>query len=68
MRVAIEKELAREGQAFYLHNRVETIDQAAEHVSALAPAARALIAHGQMAERQLEKVMLAFLAGELMCW
>ena len=64
VRIAIEKELAREGQAFYLHNRVETIDQAAEHVRALAPNARVLIAHGQMAERQLEKVMLAFLAGE----
>ena len=64
VRIAIEKELAREGQAFYLHNRVETIDQAAEHVRALAPKARVLIAHGQMAERQLEKVMLAFLAGE----
>jgi transcription-repair coupling factor (superfamily II helicase) len=64
VRIAIEKELAREGQAFYLHNRVETIDQAAEHVRALVPHARVLIAHGQMAERQLEKVMLAFLAGE----
>ncbi len=64
VRIAIEKELAREGQAFYLHNRVETIDQAAEHVQALVPGARVLIAHGQMAERQLEKVMLAFLAGE----
>jgi transcription-repair coupling factor (superfamily II helicase) len=64
VRVAIEKELAREGQAFYLHNRVETIDQAAEHVRELAPGARVLVAHGQMAERALEKVMLAFLAGE----
>jgi len=64
VRVAIEKELAREGQAFYLHNRVETIDQAAEHVRALAPGARVLVAHGQMAERALEKVMLSFLAGE----
>jgi transcription-repair coupling factor (superfamily II helicase) len=64
VRVAIEKELAREGQAFYLHNRVETIDQAAEHVQALVPGARVLVAHGQMAERQLEKVMLSFLAGE----
>ena len=64
VRVAIEKELAREGQAFYLHNRVETIDQAAEHVRALVPRARVLVAHGQMAERALEKVMLAFLAGE----
>ena len=64
VRVAIKKELAREGQAFYLHNRVETIDQAAEHVRALAPTARVLVAHGQMAERQLENVMLSFLAGE----
>ena len=64
VRAAIEKELAREGQAFYLHNRVETIDGAAEHVRALAPAARVLVAHGQMQERQLEKVMLSFLAGE----
>ncbi len=64
VRIAIEKELAREGQAFYLHNRVETIDQAAEHVRELAPGARILVAHGQMAERALEKVMLAFLAGE----
>ena len=64
VRVAMEKELAREGQVFYLHNRVETIDQAAEHVRELAPTARILVAHGQMAERQLEKVMLAFLAGD----
>jgi len=64
VRVAIEKELARGGQAFYLHNRVETIDQAAERVRELAPRARILVAHGQMAERSLEKVMLAFLAGE----
>ncbi len=64
VRLAIEKEIAREGQVFYLHNRVETIDRAAEHVRALAPAARVLVAHGQMQERQLEKVMLSFLAGE----
>ena len=64
VRVAIEKELARDGQMFYLHNRVETIDQAAERVRELAPTARVLVAHGQMHERQLEKVMLSFLAGE----
>jgi transcription-repair coupling factor (superfamily II helicase) len=64
VRIAIEKELAREGQAFYLHNRVETIDRAAEHVRELAPSARILVAHGQMNERALEKVMLSFLAGE----
>ena len=64
VRAAIEKELARRGQVFYLHNRVETIEQAAEHVQELAPRARVLVAHGQLHERSLEKVMLAFLAGE----
>ncbi|MGZ4200088.1 MAG: transcription-repair coupling factor [Thermoleophilia bacterium] len=64
VRVAIEKELARQGQVFYLHNRVETIDRAAEQVRDLAPDARIAVAHGQMNERQLEKVMLGFLAGE----
>ena len=64
VRVAIEKELARDGQTFYLHNRVETIDQAAERVRELAPKARVLVAHGQMQERHLEKVMMSFLAGE----
>ena len=64
VRVAIEKELAREGQVFYLHNRVETIDRAAEHVRDLVPDARIAVAHGQMNERQLEQVMLGFLAGE----
>ncbi len=64
VRVAIEKEIARGGQAFFLHNRVETITQAAEHVRDLVPRARVLVAHGQMPERELEKVMLGFLAGE----
>ena len=63
-RVAIEKELGRGGQTFYLHNRVETIEQAAEHVRDLAPQARLLVAHGQMHERALEKVMMSFLAGD----
>ncbi len=64
VRAAIEKELARGGQVFYLHNRVETIEEAGEHVQELAPKARLLVAHGQLHERALEKVMLAFLAGE----
>ena len=64
VRVAMEKELARGGQAFFLHNRVETISQVAEHVQELAPKARLLVAHGQMHERDLEKVMLSFLSGE----
>jgi len=64
VRVAIEKELARGGQVFFLHNRVDSIDAAAEHVRELTPAARIAVGHGQMNERQLEKVMLTFLAGE----
>ena len=64
VRAAIEKEIAREGQVFYLHNRVETIDQAAEHVRDLVPRARIAVGHGQMHERALEQVMLSFLAGE----
>ena len=51
---ALERELAREGQAFFLHNRVETIEEAAEKLRQLCPAARVLVAHGQMAERELE--------------
>jgi transcription-repair coupling factor (superfamily II helicase) len=64
VRVAIEKEIARKGQAFFLHNRVETIDQAAEHVRDLVPQARVLVAHGQMHEHALEKVKMTFLADE----
>ena len=62
---ALERELAREGQAFYLHNRVETIDEAAEkRARSSVPSARVLVAHGQMRERELEDRMLAFLAGD----
>ena len=61
VRAAIEKELARKGQVFYLHNRVETIDKAAEHVQTLVPQARLLVAHGQMHERDLERVMMQFM-------
>ena len=60
---AIKRELVRGGQAFFLHNRVETIDETAERVRALVPDARVLVAHGQMAEGSLEKVMLEFLRG-----
>ncbi|HEY1273705.1 MAG TPA: transcription-repair coupling factor, partial [Thermoleophilaceae bacterium] len=63
VRRAIERELAREGQAFFLHNRVETIDETAERVRAMVPKARVAVAHGQMAEGELEKVMLDFLRG-----
>ncbi|MEX2253755.1 MAG: transcription-repair coupling factor [Thermoleophilaceae bacterium] len=64
VRGAIEREVARNGQAFFLHNRVETIDETAERVRAIAPKARVLVAHGQMDESRLEQVMLEFLRGE----
>ncbi len=61
---AIERELARGGQSFFLHNRVDTIDETAERVRAMAPKARVLVAHGQMDEKTLEKTMLSFLRAE----
>ena len=61
---ALEREVERGGQAFYLHNRVETIDEAAEKLRQLAPNLRFLVAHGQMRERELEEKMHAFLRGD----
>jgi transcription-repair coupling factor (superfamily II helicase) len=57
---AIRRELLREGQVFYVHNRVESIDRAAAHVRTLVPEARVGVAHGQMSEDQLERIMLGF--------
>jgi transcription-repair coupling factor (superfamily II helicase) len=61
---AIERELERKGQAFFLHNRVDSIDETAERVRAMCPRARVLVAHGQMEEGQLERIMLTFLRGD----
>jgi transcription-repair coupling factor (superfamily II helicase) len=61
---ALRREVAREGQAFYLHNRVETIDEAAERVRQWVPELRVGVAHGQMPERRLEDVMMKFLHGD----
>ncbi|HEX8742386.1 MAG TPA: transcription-repair coupling factor, partial [Thermoleophilaceae bacterium] len=63
VREGIDREIARGGQVFFLHNRVETIDETAEHVRAMCPKARVRVAHGQMGEGALEKVMLEFLRG-----
>ena len=57
---AIHRELLRDGQVFYLHNRVETIDKAARRIRELVPEARVMTAHGQMGEEALEKVMIGF--------
>jgi transcription-repair coupling factor (superfamily II helicase) len=64
LRDAVKAELARGGQVFYLHNRVETIQAVAERLAALLPKARIIVGHGQMPAGQLEEVMSAFVAGE----
>jgi transcription-repair coupling factor (superfamily II helicase) len=64
VREALLREHARGGQSFYLHNRVETIEAAAERVRALVPELRVAVAHGQMPEAQLEDVMTSFVRGE----
>ncbi len=56
----IHRELLRDGQVFYLHNRVESIDRAARRLRELVPEARIAVAHGQMGEDALEKVMVGF--------
>jgi transcription-repair coupling factor (superfamily II helicase) len=57
---AVSRELLRGGQVFYLHNEVKTIERAAEHLQEIIPQARICIAHGQMAERDLERIMADF--------
>ena len=57
---AIRRELAREGQVFFIHNRVQSIDKMAKRVAELVPEARVAAAHGQMSERELEQVMVDF--------
>ena len=65
IREAIERELAREGQVFFLHNRVQTILPYATLVRKLVPPARVAVAHGQMRERDLEDIMSAFVRREV---
>jgi len=60
---AIMREHERDGQAFFLHNRVETIDETAERLRAMCPGVRFVVAHGQMAEGELEEVMMDYLRG-----
>ncbi len=64
VRQAILRELDREGQIFYLHNRVSTIQAIARRLGELIPEARIAVGHGQMPEDQLEQVMAEFAAGE----
>lgn len=64
IREAIRRELAREGQVFYVHNRVHSMERTASWIQDLVPEARILMAHGQMNEHVLEGVMLKFFHGE----
>lgn len=65
IREAIERELARNGQVYYVYNRVNTIEQVAENVKRLVPDANVEYAHGQMSERELERIMMDFIKGEI---
>jgi transcription-repair coupling factor (superfamily II helicase) len=64
VRSAVEVELERGGQVYFVHNRVESIYEIASRVQELVPAARVAVGHGQMGERELERVMLAFMRHE----
>ena len=62
---AMARELDRGGQVYFVHNRIETIDTVAARVRALAPRARVAVAHGQMKEADLDRVMSRFVTGEV---
>jgi len=64
VRSAVEVELERGGQVYFVHNRVESIYQLAARIQELVPAARVAVGHGQMSEAELERVMLAFMRHE----
>src|SRR4051794_8146014 len=67
VRRAIERESERGGQAFFLHNRIDTLHETAERLRALCPNVRFAEAHGQMDETELERTMLEFLRGDADC-
>src|SRR5258706_6938991 len=64
IKLAIQRELQREGQVYFVHNRVNSIKGIAEEIQSLVPDARILVGHGQMAEGELEQIMLQFIAHE----
>ena len=65
IRAAIEKEIARQGQVFFLHNRVKTIRGVKRRIEDLVPGARVEVGHGQMGEHELEEVMNRFIRHEI---
>ena len=64
IRAAIEQELGRAGQVYFIHNRIESIWGVASHIQELVPGARIGVGHGQMAEKDLEKLILQFMQHE----
>src|SRR5699024_4195528 len=64
IREAIEREMARGGQVFFLYNRVENIEIVARDIGMLVPEAKVAVADGQMNEAELENIMFAFLEGD----
>ncbi len=64
IRAAVEREMARDGQVYFLHNRVQSIERVQARLKELVPKARVEIGHGQMDKRELEEVMRRFVAGE----
>lgn len=65
IREAINRELARNGQVYYVYNRVRSIDEVAAHIQELVPDANVAYAHGQMDKRMLERIMYDFINGEI---
>ena len=63
IRKAIDREIKRNGQVYFLHNRVESIEAVAEKIRGLCPTAKVIVGHGQMEEGMLEEVMTAFIEG-----
>ena len=65
VREAIERELAREGQVYYVYNKVQDIDELTNRIAKLVPDARVAFAHGQMKEHELERIMCEFINGDI---
>lgn len=65
VREAIQRELARNGQVYYVYNRVNNIEEVAHHISQLVPEVNVIFAHGQMKEQELERIMFDFINGDI---
>ncbi|MEY4827422.1 MAG: Transcription-repair-coupling factor, partial [Planctomycetota bacterium] len=64
LKQAVQRELAREGQVYYVHNRIKGLQEAADRIQRLVPEARIVVGHGQMPPEELERVMLKFMRHE----